>query len=152
MGLNGGRGFHHKAVKGQSAGGHFNGSVNIVRSHLCRLSKQHGAKKKTPWKAAFCKRLLVFSEQLWERQQGLDVFPRQILSSGSKVTMTGDRSEEEREPELIGRWQHSAKREKERNLQLCHHGDSSRYLLPFGRKTATSFSVRRAHVFDSDFI
>lgn len=43
MGMNGGRGFHHKAAKGQSAGGHFNGSVNIVRSHLCRLSKQHVA-------------------------------------------------------------------------------------------------------------
>lgn len=41
--MNGGRGFHHKVVKGQSAGGHFNGSVNVVRSHLCRLSKQYVA-------------------------------------------------------------------------------------------------------------
>lgn len=43
MGMNGGGGFHHKAVKGQSAGGHFNGSVNTGRSHLCRLSKQDAA-------------------------------------------------------------------------------------------------------------
>ncbi len=30
--MNGGTGFHHKAVKGKPAGGHFNSSVNIVRS------------------------------------------------------------------------------------------------------------------------
>lgn len=41
--MNSGRGFLHKAVKDQSAGGHFNISVNIVRSHLCQLSKQHVA-------------------------------------------------------------------------------------------------------------
>ena len=39
--MNGGTGFHHKAVKGEPAGGHFNSSVNTMRSHLCRLSKQH---------------------------------------------------------------------------------------------------------------
>lgn len=39
--MNGGTGFHHKAVKGKPAGGHFNSSVNIMRSHLCRLSKQY---------------------------------------------------------------------------------------------------------------
>lgn len=32
MGMNGGTGFHHKAVKGKPAGGHFNSSVNITRS------------------------------------------------------------------------------------------------------------------------
>lgn len=35
-----------KARKVQSAGGHFNRGVNIMRSHLCRLSKQYVAKKK----------------------------------------------------------------------------------------------------------
>lgn len=41
MGMNGGTGFHHKAVKGKPAGGHCNSSVNNVRSHPCRLSKQY---------------------------------------------------------------------------------------------------------------
>lgn len=41
--MNGGRGFLHKAVKDQSAGGHFKISVNIVRSDLCQLSKRHVA-------------------------------------------------------------------------------------------------------------
>lgn len=41
MGMNGDTGFHHKAVKGKLAGGHFNSIVNIVRSYLCRLSKQY---------------------------------------------------------------------------------------------------------------
>ena len=34
VGMNGGAGFRHKAVKGESAGGHFNSSVNTTRSHL----------------------------------------------------------------------------------------------------------------------
>lgn len=68
----------------------------------------------------------------------------------------------------------TVQRGKKLNLQLRRHGDSSRYLLPFQRKTATSFSVRRcnsgpsvpqirwgnincikyktAHIFDSAFI
>lgn len=61
MGMNSGTGFHHKAVKGEPAGGHFNGSVNIMRSHLCRLSKQYIAdalKEVVP--AAFWKSLVVF--------------------------------------------------------------------------------------------
>lgn len=67
--MNGCRGFHHKAVKAQSAGGHFNGGVNIVRSRLCRLGKQHvanalkgvdGGFLQTPSQNAF----LVFSEHL----------------------------------------------------------------------------------------
>lgn len=41
MGMNSARGYHHKAVKGKPAGGHFNSSVNIVRSRFCRLSKQY---------------------------------------------------------------------------------------------------------------
>lgn len=39
--MNGGTGFHHKAGEDEPAGGHFNSSVNTVRSHLCRLSKQY---------------------------------------------------------------------------------------------------------------
>lgn len=45
VGMYGSREFHHKAVKGQSAGGHFSVSVNIVRSHFCQLSKQHVANR-----------------------------------------------------------------------------------------------------------
>lgn len=41
--MNGDTGFHHKPVKGKPAGGHFNSSVNIMRSHFCRLSKQYFA-------------------------------------------------------------------------------------------------------------
>lgn len=42
--MNGGTGFHHKAVKSEPAGGHFNTSVNIMRAHLCRLSKHYIAR------------------------------------------------------------------------------------------------------------
>lgn len=39
--MNGGTGFHHKAVKSEPVGGHFNTSVNIMRAQLCRLSKHY---------------------------------------------------------------------------------------------------------------
>lgn len=55
--MNGGRGFHHKAVKGKLAGGHFNSSVNIVRSHLCRLNKEYIADALKGSEGCFLERL-----------------------------------------------------------------------------------------------
>lgn len=88
MGMNGGTGFHHKAVKSEPAGGHFNASVNMARARLCRLSK-HFVADALKGDAAFWKSPAGFSEHVLMVPTGLGR-PSLILSRASKVTMRGN--------------------------------------------------------------
>lgn len=118
VGMNGGTGFHHKAVKGEPAGGHFNSSVNIIRSRLCQLSKQYIADTLKGSDGCFLERPSGFLRTPLMVPTGLGHLPVLILSGVSKVTMRrktteGDTSVREREREnltsdattsLIGQW------------------------------------------------
>lgn len=87
MGMNGGTGFHHKAVKGETAGGHFNSSVNTMRSHLCRLSKQYIAGALKSCDGSFLERLAGFLRTPLMVPTGFGHVPSLILSSESKVAI-----------------------------------------------------------------
>lgn len=87
--MNGGTGFHHKAVKGESAGGHFNSSVNIMRSHLCRVSKQYIADTLKGSEGCILERHSGFLRTPLLVPRGFGHLPFLILSSVSKVTIRG---------------------------------------------------------------
>lgn len=85
MGMNGGTGFHHKAVKGEPAGGHFNSSVNIMRSHLGRLSKHYIALKG----GCLLERVGGFLRTTLIVPTEFGRLPSSVLYSVSKVTIKG---------------------------------------------------------------
>lgn len=89
MGMNGGTGFHHKAVKGKPAGGHFNSSVNIMRSHLCRLSKQYIADALKGGDGRFLEKPGGFLRTPLMVPTGFGHLPSLSLSSIAKITMRG---------------------------------------------------------------
>lgn len=89
VGRNGGTGFHHKAVKGESAGGHFNSSVNIMRSHP--LSTQQTVYRRCSerrWRLLSGKARWFSQNTFWQCQKALDILILDI-SSVSKVTTRG---------------------------------------------------------------
>lgn len=69
--MNSGTGFHQKAVKGEPAGGHFNSSVNSVRSHHCRLSKQYIADALKRWRRLLSGKAREFSQNAFDGANGL---------------------------------------------------------------------------------
>ena len=87
--MNGGTGFHHEAVKGEPTGGHFNSSVNIMRSHLCRLSKQYTADTLKGGEGCILERHSGFLRTPSPVPRGFGHRPCLILSSVSKVTIRG---------------------------------------------------------------
>lgn len=93
MGMNGGTGFHHKAAKGESVGGHFNSSVNIMRSHLCRLSKQYIADTLKGSDGCFLERHSGFLRTLLMVPTGFGHLPFLTMSSESKVNTRGEITE-----------------------------------------------------------
>lgn len=141
--MNGGRGFHHKAVKGQSAGGHFNGGANIVRSHLCRLSKQHIANALKGVNSGFLQMAVALLRTPLIVPAGFGRVPP--VNSKQQVYSNHDGRQKRRGAGARAGWTMATqcKEGEKLNSPLRRHGNCSRYLLHFQRKTATSFSVRR---------
>lgn len=76
VGMNGGTGFHHKAEEDEPVGGHFNSSVNTMRSHLCRLSKHYIADTLKGGDGCFLEKAGAFLRTPFRQcQQTLDIFP-----------------------------------------------------------------------------
>lgn len=88
--MNGGTGFHHKAVKGELAGGHFNSSVNIMRSHpmstqqtvYCRRSERQ-------WRLLSGKARWFSQNTFWWCQNALDIFSCWFRSVSKVITREG---------------------------------------------------------------
>lgn len=87
--MNGATGFHHKAAKGKTAGGHFNSRVNIPRTRLCQLSKQRIADALKGGDGRFLERPAGFLRTPFTAPTGCGYVASQILACESKVTTRG---------------------------------------------------------------
>lgn len=153
VGMNGGTGFHHKAVKGEPAGGHFNSSVNIIRSRLCQLSKQYIAETLKGSDGCFLERPSGFLRTPLMVPTGLGHLPVLILSGVSKVTMRrktteGDTSVRETEREFDvwrndkSHWTVVTEVFKERNSCFSiHWGSSSDHGIPVSTVSLCNVTV-----------
>ena len=90
MGMNGGTGFHHKAEKHETVGGHFNSSVNTLSSHLCRLSKQYIADTLKGGDDCFLEKADSFLRRPLIVPTDFGLLPSFVLHRASKVTVTGE--------------------------------------------------------------